>query len=130
MFATNCPRCGKLFTRTGPPVCPECVKAEAEKYEEVRLYVKENPHVSAQVVSEECNISIKRILHYVREGKLELSEGMADLNLCSQCARPIKAGRLCEKCAKSTANAIADMVAVGAAANEKKTGQPGMYTSK
>ena len=129
MNAINCPRCGKLFTRTGPPICNECVKAEADKYEEVRTFVKENPHCSAQEVSEVCDISIKRILHYVREGKLEISEGMADLNLCSKCGRPIKSGRLCERCAKSTADAIAGMVAVGTA-TAKKTGQPGMFTSK
>jgi ribosomal protein L32 len=125
---SNCPRCGRLFAKTNAPVCVDCVKADGEKFEEVRLYIKENPNSSAQDVSEKCEISVNRIMHWVREGKLELSVGMGELNLCTKCGRPIKSGRLCERCAKSTANAIAGMVAVGAAAAESK--KVGMFTSK
>jgi len=120
---TNCPRCGRIFTRVHAPICADCEKIEADKFEEVRLYVKENPHSSAQEVSEKCEVPVKRILHWVREGKLEISEGMQDMNLCTKCGRPIKTGRLCERCAKNTASAISSMVAVGAAAAEaKRTG--------
>jgi ribosomal protein L32 len=127
-MATNCPRCGKIFTKVSSPICKECEKAEIDKFDEVRLYVKENPNSSAQDVAEACEVTIKRLLHWVREGKLDISEGMADLNLCSKCGRPIKSGRLCDRCAKNTANAIAGMVAVGAAASEAK--KVGMFTSK
>ena len=130
MNASNCPRCGRIFTRVSAPICSDCEKADVEKFEEVRVYVKENPHSSAQEVSEECEVPIKRLLHWVREGKLEISEGMAELNLCSKCGRPIKAGRLCDRCAKNTASAITGMVAVGKAAADAKKDKGGMFTSK
>lgn len=126
MYAMNCPRCGRVFTKVHAPICKDCEKAEGDKYEEVRLFLKENPHSSAQEVSDKCEVSVKRLLHWVREGKLEISEGMGDINHCTKCGRPIKTGRLCERCAKSTANAIAGIVAAGTAKGDPKS--IGMYT--
>lgn len=133
MNAINCPRCGRMFTKINLPICKECEKAEAEKFEEVRLYVKENPHSSAQDVSEKCEVSVKRILQYVRDGRLEISQGMEGLNTCTKCGRPIKSGRMCERCVKNTSSALASIIADATPrdnpAGKEKQGQGGMFTS-
>ncbi|MCL2604893.1 MAG: flagellar protein [Defluviitaleaceae bacterium] len=133
MDAINCPRCGRMFTKVSANICKDCEKAEVEKFEEVRLYVKENPNSSAQEVSEKCEVSVKRILQYVRDGKLEISQGMEGLITCSKCGRPIKSGRMCERCTKNIAGALTNMISVGNAAKEKEASssgpkQSGMYT--
>jgi NMD protein affecting ribosome stability and mRNA decay len=128
MNAINCPRCGRVFTKVAAPICNDCEKAEAEKFEEVRLYVKENPHSSAQEVSEKCEVSIKRILSYVRDGKLDISQGMEGLITCSKCGRPIKSGRMCERCVKNVSGALSDMISVSV--SNKGSKQGGMFTSK
>jgi ribosomal protein L32 len=130
MNATNCPRCGRIFTRISAPVCKDCEKAEEEKFEEVRAYVKENPHSSAQEVSEKCEISVKRILQYVRDGKLEISVGMEGLATCSKCGRPIKSGRMCERCIKNLTGTLSDMVSTASAAKESQKDTIGMYTKR
>jgi NMD protein affecting ribosome stability and mRNA decay len=128
MNASNCPRCGRIFTKYGnSSVCDDCKKAIEEEFEKVRLYVKENPHSSAQEVSEHCEIPVKRILQFVREGKLEVSHGMAELITCTKCGRPIKTGRMCEKCVKGTTSALSNIIAGGA--TETKRAAQGMFTS-
>ncbi|MCL2187138.1 MAG: flagellar protein [Defluviitaleaceae bacterium] len=126
----NCPRCGKMFSREDSPICKDCVKAEAEKFEEVRLFVKENPLSSAQEVSETCGVSVKRLLHYVREGKLEIATGLEGMINCSKCGRPIKNGRMCDRCAKGTASALEGIMAVNKAQAEAKKNTTGMFTNR
>jgi predicted amidophosphoribosyltransferase len=132
MNASNCPRCGRMFTKiSSANVCEDCRKAESEKFEEVRAYVKENPHSSAQEVSEKCDVSVKRILQYVRDGKLEVSQGMEGIVTCSKCGRPIKSGRMCERCAKSAANAVSSMLSSAAQVTRESSGKEKqrMFTS-
>jgi len=122
-----------MFTKTLSNICKDCEKAEVDKFEEVRLYVKENPHSSAQEVSEKCEVSVKRILQYVRDGKIDISQGMEGLITCSKCGRPIKSGRMCERCTKNIAGALTDMISVATAVKEKESSgsspkQSGMFT--
>jgi ribosomal protein L32 len=134
MNAQNCPRCGRIFTRITSPVCKECENAEKEKFEVVRAYVKENPHSSAQEVSEACDVSVKRLLQYVREGRLEISQGMEGLATCSKCGQPIKSGRMCQKCTRNMTSALSGMMSVAAAVKDgpkdASKDNKGMYTTK
>jgi flagellar operon protein (TIGR03826 family) len=99
MEVVNCPRCGRVFTRINKPVCPHCVKEDEDTFEIVRTYVKEHMHCSMKELSEETHVSVKRITQFIRDGRLEISMGMAGEIVCTQCGRPILTGRFCEKCA-------------------------------
>jgi flagellar operon protein (TIGR03826 family) len=99
MEVVNCPRCGRVFTRISKPVCPACVKEDEDTFEKVRAYVKENPLCSMKELSDETSVSVKRITQYIRDGRLEISHGMAGEITCTQCGRPILTGRFCEQCA-------------------------------
>ena len=109
MEPTNCPRCGKVFMRIREPICPSCVKVEEEKFENVRAYVKEHPNRTIKEVSEVCEVSVKSILRYIREGKLEASTGMHGEVTCSKCGVPISSGRMCKKCANEVGQQVAGM---------------------
>jgi hypothetical protein len=50
-------------------------------------------------LSDDTNVSVKRITQYIRDGRLEISHGMAGEIICTQCGRPILTGRFCEQCA-------------------------------
>ncbi|MCL1843303.1 MAG: flagellar protein [Defluviitaleaceae bacterium] len=109
MEAMNCPRCGKVFVKIIESICDACVKAEVNIFDKVRDYVKENPNKSIKEVSEECEVTVKRVLQYIRDGRLEASGGMQGDVLCSKCGKPINIGRMCEKCILETNFAINDM---------------------
>ena len=102
MEAINCPRCGKVFVKISDPICPECVKEEEKIFDRVREYIRDNPNRTVKEVSDECDISVKRILGYIREGRINATSGMRDEIVCSKCRKPILTGRMCEKCILET----------------------------
>ena len=109
MEPSNCPRCGKVFMRFREPICESCIKVEEEKYEDVRAFVKENPNRTIKEVSEACGVSVKSILRYIREGKLEASTGMHGEVTCSKCGVPISSGRMCKRCVHEVGKQVAGM---------------------
>ena len=118
MEPTNCPRCGKLFMKLRDPVCASCMKDDEENFETVRAFVKEFPNRTIKEVSDECNVSVKRILQYIRDGRLEASSGIQSEVTCSKCGKQILSGRMCELCVKEVGSQIGSM------AQEAKT-KPG-----
>ena len=128
MEPTNCPRCGKVFVRVREPICSTCVKEEEQKFEDVRAYVKDNPNRTIREVSDETNVSIKSILRYIREGKLEASTGMHGEVTCSKCGVPISSGRMCPKCVNEVGNQIGSMKPEAPQAS--KTENRRMYTTQ
>ena len=54
--------------------------------------------VSIQDVSENCDVEPSQIQQWLREERLELTEGSSILLNCEKCGAPIRSGRFCEKC--------------------------------
>ena len=98
MEVVNCPRCGRVFTRINKPVCPACVKEDEETFEKVRTYIKDNPMCTLVSLSEETKVSVKRIVQYIRDGRLEITKAMEGEITCTICGKPILTGRFCDKC--------------------------------
>ncbi len=100
MEVKNCPKCGKLFTYTpGNRVCAQCIKEEEELFEEIRIFIKEHPNCTMAEVSEQTGVSAKKLIRYIREGRIEISKGMSEDVTCDSCGEPITTGRFCEACA-------------------------------
>ena len=106
MQFVNCPRCGKMFNKTDKPICKTCEKEDQDTYEKVREFVKENPDLPINVVAEETEVSVKRIMSYIRDGRLDVSRGMSADVVCMQCGKPITTGRVCDMCAKNLKTGI------------------------
>ena len=109
METKNCPRCGKVFVKIREPICEPCVKEEEQIFEKVREYVKENPNLPIGEVAEACEVQPKRILQYIRDGRLEAVPGMKGEVVCSKCGKPLLVGRMCEKCILETGFQVNDM---------------------
>ncbi|KPU26438.1 MerR family transcriptional regulator [Caloranaerobacter sp. TR13] len=100
MNIKNCSKCGKIFAYDGiNKLCPKCRKEEEEEFSRVKEYIYNNPGANIQLVSEETGVPVKKILRYLREGRLELKDEYNNLILaCERCGKPIKTGRFCDKC--------------------------------
>lgn len=99
MNVRNCRSCGRLFNYVGgPPICQECAKALEKKFQKVREYVRDHPDVPVSTVSEEMDVSVKQIRQWVREERLEFSEGVDTGLTCERCGKTIRTGRWCESC--------------------------------
>lgn len=96
----NCKGCGKLFNYLGPstPVCPACLKAMDEKYEQVKKYIYDNPRCNINQVAEDNDVSVQQIQRWVREERLSFSDD-SDIGIeCENCGKMIKTGRFCNDC--------------------------------
>lgn len=99
----NCRRCKKIFNYIpgGPKICPECRQQTENDFKKVKEYIYENKGCSINEVSEATGVSTREIMHFLREERLEVSEGLASELKCEKCGRPIKSGRLCKECMES-----------------------------
>lgn len=97
MTIVNCKTCGKIFNYDGFKICPVCRKAEDELFKKVKEYLYKHPGSSAQAVSEATEISIDKILSYLKQGKIEISGDNMILE-CEICGVAIASGKYCDKC--------------------------------
>lgn len=108
MEVLSCKGCGRLYNYMGGvKLCPACQKKLEDKFQEVKIYINDNPHATIAQVSEEMDVSVKQIRQWVREERLAFSEASADGILCEHCGTPICTGRFCDKCKGEMANGLA-----------------------
>lgn len=95
----NCPRCGKIFTYISRPICNNCMDLEENEFKIVKEYIYDNPGASISEVAQATEVSVERIMRFLREERLEISSEHSNLMLeCERCGRAIKSGRFCENC--------------------------------
>jgi len=96
----NCKRCGRLFVYNGDPYCSKCLEEDEEIFVKVREYIEEHPKTTTFEVAEALDVPVEKILHFLRQGKLELSGENVNIILgCERCGKPITTGRYCAECA-------------------------------
>ncbi|MCL2060901.1 MAG: MerR family transcriptional regulator [Oscillospiraceae bacterium] len=96
----NCRRCNKVFSFVaGLPICPSCTREDERIFDEVSMYIRDNPGVPLTVVSKELKISYDKLMKYVKEGRLQIrSESGAFYKFCEKCGEMIMHGKFCKKC--------------------------------
>ncbi|MCL1995251.1 MAG: hypothetical protein FWG63_03505 [Defluviitaleaceae bacterium] len=104
----NCPKCGKVFHYINSPVCDGCIKEDQDVFEKARQHLKENPGISLIRLAKETDIDTKRILRYIRDGKLELMNPEIE---CEKCKAKIISGRFCQECVEKMGKRAFEAVA-------------------
>ena len=107
MSAINCPRCGRLFHKIVSPVCPNCEKEEERQFQHLREFIEQEPQANINEISTETGLPIKRILQYIREGRLIATPGLDGELRCVSCGKAIDSGSFCPLCAKKMAGELA-----------------------
>ena len=98
MKLKNCRVCGKMYIENSLGMCDACKKHEEEGFAAIKDYIDEHPHCNIGELSNATGVSIKKILSYIKEGRLMASDGMAGDVTCRSCGVPIKLGEFCEAC--------------------------------
>jgi len=104
----NCRRCNRVFSYVGGlPICPACAKEDERLFEKVSMYIRENPGVPLNVVSEELDISFEKLMKYVREGRLQVrAPNGGFVMFCENCGAMIEKGKLCIECDRHINNVL------------------------
>ncbi len=98
MLLANCRRCGKLFNRIGQDLCPDCIREEEEKINEIREYLRHHPRANIYEVSQKTSATYDEIVDLIRTGKLMLRQYPNVVYPCDKCGSPTQTGRLCMNC--------------------------------
>ena len=105
MNVTNCKGCGRLFNvMNNAKLCPQCIQALEEKFQEVKKYLNEHPNASIDAVSQDSDVSVKQIKQWVREERLAFAKGSGVGIECELCGKMILTGRFCDMCRGKIAN--------------------------
>ncbi|MCL2618022.1 MAG: hypothetical protein FWD98_03095 [Defluviitaleaceae bacterium] len=100
MNVKNCPSCGRMFVPTSSSkVCDPCKHSDEAGFNSIKEFIEEYPNSTMGEVSNATGVSIKKILNYVREGRLVATETMMTEIGCKSCGQPVKTGNFCEDCA-------------------------------
>lgn len=107
----NCRRCGRLYNYIGgPPICMDCRNADEEVFKKVKEYLYANPGATLSQVSMECDVSVEKIKMFLREGRLEITDGSNIILECEKCGKAIKTGRFCNECQSHLHNDISGTI--------------------
>ncbi len=111
MNVKNCRGCGRLFNYiTGPFLCPGCREGMEAKFQKVKEYIREHPGVGIQQVSADCEVETSQINQWLREERLELTEGSPLMLTCMSCGELIRSGKYCEKCKNNLTNGFRNVM--------------------
>lgn len=129
----NCDKCGRVFqTIAGIKLCSRCRESDDDMFKVVREYIYDNPGATVPEVSEATEVSEKKILKFLREGRLE-TKGEAMLIDCEKCGTSIASGRYCNQCTNEMSKGLKDVATkmraeIAPPKKEKRTIGKGMYT--
>lgn len=97
----NCSTCGKIFVQLTRNICPDCVEKEEQAFISVRDYIKKHPDSTVDEIVEATEVDDKKILRWMREGRLEYTGGIIPGLTCKRCGTELTLGEYCPKCVKS-----------------------------
>ncbi len=121
----NCRRCGRMYNYIGgPPICLDCKNADEEVFKKVKDYLYDNPGATLSQVAMDCDVSVEKIKMFLREGRLEITEGTNIILECERCGKSIRTGRFCNECQNQIHNDISGTVA--RTEKEPETKKPGV----
>lgn len=126
----NCPKCGNVFTYIRNPICKDCQEKEDEIFEIVRKYIKENPDKTITEVAEATDVTPKKIMKFIKDGKIDVSSSSIRAS-CEACGKPILAGRYCDSCAANITKGLTSGISKSDPNTPKKVaGKSIMYTQQ
>ncbi len=123
MDIKNCSRCGKIYAYDGFNICMQCRRKDEDDFKIIKEYIDENPGATISEVSEETEIDSKKIIEFLRQGRLEIKDENNVLLTCEKCGKSIKTGRFCEKCVSEMQREFKQSIGGGMNPKDMKNGR-------
>lgn len=97
----NCKVCGNLFLKDHMDYCLDCYKGIEEEYEVVAEFLKDekNRNSTLKKVSNATGVSMKRIMEFMRDGRIYAADFPELSYPCIHCGQEIQSQYMCQSCA-------------------------------
>jgi len=123
MNVKNCPVCGKMYVVSNSSgMCDVCREAEEAGFMEIKEFIEKNNSATMGEISDATGVSVKRILGYVREGRLMATPTMSNEIACKSCNGPVISGNFCEDCTLKLNRGIQNLYSENEKVQAKLTG--------
>ena len=123
MDIRNCSRCKKIYQYDGFKICHNCRRDDEMDFQKVKEYLEENPGANISDVVENTDVDTKKVIEFLRAGRLEI-QGGGDIGLdCETCGVAITTGRFCDKCAGGLQRELGQAMKGGSKSEEDKKSQ-------
>ncbi len=123
MDIRNCAKCGKIYAYDGQKLCLKCRREEEVKFQEIKKYLYDNPDADIKEVSDATGVSVKKIMDYLRQGRLQLKGENSKIVLeCENCGTRIITGKFCDRCAEALENKLKGATGLRSTKLKKRTG--------
>lgn len=110
MNVKNCTRCGKIYNYDGFRICPTCRRDDEKDFQKVKEYLYDNPGANIPEVSEATGVDSKKIIDFLRAGRLEVGNDSNLILECENCGVSIRTGRFCDRCATDLQKELGQVV--------------------
>lgn len=96
----NCKICGRLFVKEHTDICLDCYHEIEREFNRVEdfLKIEQNRLATLEIVSEQTNVSKKRIANFIRDGRIYADDFPQLGYPCKSCGTLIKRQVLCNDC--------------------------------
>lgn len=110
-----CKECGDFlkFVGRGTYKCESCGFTAYDDFGKIRKYLDEFGPSPAVEISEGTGVSVQKINNYLRQGRMEITEGSSEYIRCESCGAPIKFGRYCPECAAILSKKMQGSIGLG-----------------
>jgi len=98
MNVKNCITCGKIYNYDGFKICQNCRRNNENDFVKLKEYLYKNPGADISEVHEATEVDTKKIIEFLKEGRLEITGGGNLVLECESCGVSITTGRFCDKC--------------------------------
>lgn len=98
MDVRNCTRCGRIYNYDHYKICLSCRKNDEVDFQKVKEFLGENPGANISDVVDSTKVDTKKVIEFLKEGRLEIQGGGSILLECEKCGVGINTGRFCSKC--------------------------------
>ena len=98
MNIKNCIRCKKIYQYDGFKLCHNCRKEDEVDYDKVKEFLREFPGADITTVVEKTGVDTKKVITFLKEGRLEIEGGGNIILECETCGVGINTGRFCKNC--------------------------------
>lgn len=112
MEVRNCRNCGRLFNYIGGAyknLCPGCIDALEDKFQEVKKYVDDNPGCTMDELTREMDVTSRQVEKWIREDRLCFADDSPIGIGCEKCGTMIKSGRFCDACRVEMTNQMSSL---------------------
>ncbi len=120
MDIRNCTRCKNIYQYDGFKICHNCRRDDELDFQKVKEYLEEFPGANISNVVENTEVKTRKVIEFLKEGRLEI-EGGGDIVLeCETCGVGIKTGRYCDKCVDGLQRELGQAMKDGSKSGEDK----------